>query len=51
MQREMSRLLDPLQDKSLVWIEQALAVPPILSGFTEPVARWRCDHFTTDDTA
>jgi hypothetical protein len=25
--------------------------PPILPGATEPIARCRCDHFTTDETA
>ena len=28
-----------------------LRCPPILAGATDPVARYRCDHFTADDTA
>jgi hypothetical protein len=51
MQRYIRRLRDPLCDESAMRLQNTLAMAACLAGIAEPFVRYRCDHFTTDETA
>jgi len=45
MQRQMQVLDEPFGNEAAMRLQKAFAVA------ADPVARWRCDHFTTEETA
>lgn len=51
MQRQMRRLADAFLDKVTVRLQNAAPMAAHLSGRQWPVSRYRCDYFTTKETA